>query len=189
MKNLGKNGMDNLMTTKIKTNSDKATIKYELPGEFTTYRPNEKAELLREYVLRCLEATGPHTASEIATLIGAPYVDPVRRALNYLSATKAIYAEQYGRELTYFPNGRLGHAGMQKDFEVGNKIYRIRTYVDKRMGRYVTLTELTQGMSMEPRADGGIKIDLEYIEPIAQLLLDVGKEAKKSERIDRNRSW
>lgn len=100
MNNVVRNGMDNIMTLKVKTRSDKAAIDYELPEEFDTYRPNEKAELLREYVLRCLEATGPHTASEIATLIGAPYTDPVRRALNYLSATKAIYAEQYGRELT-----------------------------------------------------------------------------------------
>lgn len=188
-KNWMRNDMKNITTANPKNTLEEAAIDYELPEEFDTFRPKEKTELLREYVLRCLTATGPHTASEIATLIGAPYVDPVRRALNYLSSTKAIYAEQYGRELTYFPNGRLGHTSLQKDYESGNKIYRLRTYVDKRMGRYVTLTELTRGMSMEPRAEGGIKIDLVDIEPVAELLLDVYKKSKDSDRIDRNLSW
>ena len=167
--------MDNILTSTSNNKQKENAIDYELPEEYDELPLREKTEALREYVLRCLEATGPHTASEIAKLIGSPYVDPVRRALNYLSATKAIYAEQYGRELTYFPNGRLGHPSMQRDFEAGNKIYRIRTYVDKRMGRYVTLTELTRGMAMEPRAEGGIKIDMVDIEPIAQMLLEVGR--------------
>lgn len=181
--------MKNITISKPKNTLDESAIDYELPEEFNNLRPKEKTEILREYVLRCLTATGPHTASEIATLIGSPYVDPVRRSLNYLNSTKAIYAEQYGRELTYFPNGRLGHASLQKDYEAGNKIYRLRTYVDKRMGRYVTLTEMTRGMSMEPRAEGGIKIDLVDIEPVAKLLLEIIKESKESERIDRNISW
>lgn len=181
--------MKNITMSKQKDTLEETTVDYELPEEFNDLRPKAKTEMLREYVLRCLNATGPHTASEIAMLIGSTYVDPVRRALNYLNATKAIYAEQYGRELTYFPNGRLGHPSLQKDYEAGNKIYRIRTYVDKRLGRYVTLSELTRGMSMEPRAEGGIKIDLVDIEPIARLLLEVYKEAINNERIDRNISW
>lgn len=184
-----RNGMKNITRSKPNNPLQEEAIDYELPEEYTDLKPKEKNEMLREYVLRCLTETGPHTASEIAKLIGAPYADPVRRALNYLSSTKAIYSEQYGRELTYFPNGRLGHASLQKDYEAGNKIYRLRTYVDKRMGRYLTLTELTRGMSMEPRAEGGIKIDLVDIEPVAELLLEISKKAEDSIRIDRNKNW
>lgn len=181
--------MKNITTSKPKNPLQEEAIDYELPEEFQDLKPKEKNEMIREYVLRCLTETGPHTASEIATLIGAPYTDPIRRSLNYLSSTKAIYSEQYGRELTYFPNGRLGHASLQKDYEAGNKIYRVRTYVDKRMGRYLTLTELTRGMSMEPRAEGGIKIDLIDIAPVAEMLMKIFEESKECIRMDRNKNW
>ena len=181
--------MKNIIISKPKNSLQEEAVDYELPEEFSELNPKEKNEMLKEYTLRCLTETGPHTASEIATLIGAPYADPVRKSLNYLSSTKAIYSEKYGRELTYFPNGKLGHASLQKDYEAGNKLYRVRTYVDKREGRYLTLTELTRGMSMEPRAEGGVKLDLVDIEPVAKMLLEIYKKSKEYDRIDRNKKW
>lgn len=166
---------------------DKADINWSLPKKYADMTPEEKARVLRACALRFLRQNGPSTVTQVQRAIGAPTSQSLKKALDYLAFTSAIYKESWGgRDNIYYPNGKLAHPLLQGTVKCGSyKEYTLRTYFDRLTGKNLTITEYTVTPSGRREAKGGIRVDLVDINRLINELKRIKKELGNSDVLDR----
>ena len=166
---------------------DNTNKNWSLPEKYSEMTPDEKANVLRACSLRFLRQNGPSTVVQIQKAIGAPTAQSLKKALDYLAFTSAIYKESWGgRDNIYYPNGKLAHPLMQGIVKCGSyKEYITRTYFDRLTGKNLTITEYTVTPSGRREAKGGIRIDLVDLDKLINELQRIKNEWEKTEVVDR----
>ena len=76
-----------------------------LPDSYDDLPPKEKQDVLRDICLRYIEKFGPSAAKVVTDGIGAPNHETVKKSLDYLVATRHLWAESFGgKMITFMPN-------------------------------------------------------------------------------------
>lgn len=160
---------------------------WELPKKYKDMTPAEQGKALRSSALIFLQQNGPASVTKIKKEIGAPNSDTLRKALDYLAYTSAIYKESWGgRDTIYFPNGRLAHPLFQGKVRCGSyKEYIISTYIDRLTGKNLTIKEFTVSPSGHREAKGGIRIDLVDLDNFISELKQIRDRISESNVLDR----
>ncbi len=173
------------MSVVYKDNSSEEN--WKLPKKYNEMTNEEKSRTLKTYALKFLKQNGPATTSQIQKVLGAPSPISLKKALDNLAFTSAIYKESWGgRESTYFPNGRLAHALAHGTVKCGSyKEYGLRTYIDRLTGKHLTVTEYSVSPSGRREPKGGIRIDLVDLDKLIGELKRIKEELKKSDILDR----
>lgn len=166
---------------------DKTNLNWCIPKKYSEMTPKEQARILQSCSLRFLRQNGPSTVSQIQKAIGAPTATTLKKALDYLAFTSAIYRESWGgRDEIYYPNGKLAHPLLQGLVKCGSyKEYVLRTYFDRLTGKNLTITEYTVTPSGRREAKGGIRVDLVDLDKLINELKRIKKELGKSDIVDR----
>lgn len=160
---------------------------WKLPKKYNEMTNEEKSKTLKTYALKFLKQNGPGTTSQIQKALGAPNNISLKKALDNLAFTSAIYKESWGgRETTYFPNGRLAHALAHGSVKCGSyKEYSLRTYIDRLTGKHLTITEYSVSPSGRREPKGGIRIDLVDLDKFIAELKRIKDELESSDILDR----
>jgi hypothetical protein len=164
---------------------DKTNLNWNLPKKYSEMTPKEQAKILRSCALRFLRQNGPSTVTQIQKAIGAPTSTTLKKALDYLAFTSAIYKESWGgRDEIYYPNGKLAHPLLQGIIKCGSyKEYVLRTYFDRLTGKNLTITEYTVTPSGRREAKGGIRVDLVDLDKMINELVRIKKELEDNLKV------
>ncbi len=130
-----------------------------LPEGYLKMIPKEQRLSLRSCILKYLNQHGPDDAVGVAHAIRAPAVESVRKNLQLLATTQAIYAEKLRGTTTYYSNGRLAHPLLQGEIKCGRTEYALRTYFDRLTGWSLTITEYQVSGVGQRSPKGGIRLD------------------------------
>lgn len=182
-----KNGESNAGITKGKKNIAINHRTWVLPDGYDELPPKEKQDVLREVCLRYIEKFGPSNAKVVTDGISAPNHETVKKALDYLVATRHLWAESFGGKIqTYMPNGKLGHSSLQGNLKCGNTNYVFRTYADKLSGMHLVINEFKEDRYGNRKAEGGLRLDLVDLDDFIEELAQIRDVAAKKNLIDRH---
>ncbi len=150
-----------------------APADYMIPDEYSSMRPQEKAEALRTCILLFLQTVARANAKRIFEAIQAPNEETVKKQLHYLATTQHVYMDEVGRDPVYYANGKLAHPQLQRTVKAGFTEFVIRTYSDRLTGRYLTITEYHAQPTGELKPRSGIRVDLADLESLIAQLADL----------------
>gem|GEM_PF-930846 len=153
------------------------------PNELRYLPPSEKKKLIRSVILRLLRKAEHEgiTVSEVAAITGLDQ-RTVSRHLEYLVAIREAYSIERGKYKIYFPNGRIMHPFLNKDFELStarDTRYYNFSFLENQYGKFIYVQEKSKDTFNRFSISGGILINLECVEEFLEHFEDFVRRVKE----------
>lgn len=137
------------------------------PNELKYLPPSEKKKLIRSVILKILRKAAQEgvTASEVALITGLDQ-RTVSRHLEYLVAIREAYSIEKGNSKIYFPNGRVMHPSLNREFSLSTRSderYYSLSFLENQYGKFIYIQEKSKDVFNRFSISGGILVNLECV--------------------------
>lgn len=103
----------------------------------------------------------------------------ITKHMEYLTAIREAYKRQFGpRTVLYYPNGRVMHPTLDREYRIGNKYYSF-TMIQNPFGEFLYVQEKTKDEYNLYTVTGGIVVQKENIPDLIKHIEDFSKEVNK----------